>query len=280
MQAAARRLGVTPGAVSQQIKLLEARLGVALFERGNRTIRLTRAGGELLAGVAGAFRQIEDTLGVVERRHAVARPSLIVSTTGAFAADWLVPRLGAFARHKGTSVHIQTSPDLIQVGDGPAGADVAIRHGLGDWPGVEAVRLFQPQLLPVGSPELLARGPSIRRPADCLRYELLHDAEAADWRLWLKALGVADAGARALRGTRFADSMLLMRAALAGQGLALLRDIYARDAIAAGRLRVALDTPWPTPFAYYVVTAPRPRSAVVRSFRDWLLTEAAARETR
>lgn len=273
MQAAARRLGVTPGAVSQQIKLLEARLGVTLFERGNRSVRLTRAGGDLLAGVGEAFQQIEDALGAIERGHGRGRSSIAVSTTSAFAAGWLVPRLGGFtAHHPAMAVEILTTPDLVRIGTAPGSADLAVRHGLGSWAGMQAKRLLQPRLLPVGSPGLLAKGPPILRPADCLHYPLLHDPEAADWRLWLQAMGVADAS---LRGTRFADSILLARAAVAGQGLALLRDTYAMDEIAAGRLQVALDAPWPAQFAYYVVTAPGPRSPAVNAFSEWLLAEAA-----
>jgi LysR family glycine cleavage system transcriptional activator len=277
MQAAARKLGVTPGAVSQQIKELEARLGVALFERGNRAVRLTRAGEDLLAGIAGAFQQIEDALGAIKRDHE-GRYSLAVSTTSSFAASWLVPRLGGFvAQHPRIAVQILTTPDVVPVGAGPGGADLAIRHGLGDWAGVEAVRLLQPRLLPVGSPGLLANGPPVQRPADCLRYPLLHDPLAADWRLWLQAMGASDnVGPRVLRGTRFADSVLLTRAAIAGQGLALLCDAYVAEEIATGRLKVAFDAPWPAQFAYYVVTARYPRSPHIRAFRDWLLMEATA----
>ena len=275
MQAAARRLGITPGAVSQQVKLLEARLGMTLFERGNRSIRLTRAGGELLDGVGGAFQQIEDALNAIERGHGRGRSSLIVSTTGAFAANWLVPRLGSFvARHPATAVEILTTSDLVRVGAGPGSADLAIRHGLGDWAGLEAVRLLQPRLLPVGSPELLAKGTPIAKPADCLDYPLLHDQDAADWRLWLQAMGVPNVSLSALRGTRFADSILLARAAIAGQGLALLRDTYAMDEVAAGRLQVALDAPWPTQFSYYIVTTRGPRPPSVKAFSDWLRAEA------
>ena len=277
MQVAASKLGVTPEAVSQQVKLLEARLDIALFERGNRTIRLTPAGEQLLAGVAGAFQQIEAAFDAVERDRAPERSSLVVSTIGSFAATWLVPRLGGFvARYPGVDVRIQTTPDLVPLGTGPGTPGIAIRHGLGDWPGVEAVPLLRPRLVPVGSPALLAKGPPIRRPGDCLRYRLLHDPEAADWRLWLQAMGAADSVPRAGRGTRFADSILLLRAAAAGQGLALLRDTYAADDLAAGRLQVAFAAPWPTQFAYYVVTARRGAAPPARAFRDWLLSEAAA----
>jgi LysR family transcriptional regulator, glycine cleavage system transcriptional activator len=283
MKAAAHRLGVTPGAVSQQIKLLEARLGVALFERGNHTLLLTQAGRDLLAGVGAAFEQIEQAFQAATHDEAGRQPALTVSTTGAFAAAWLVPRLGAFvARHPGISVQILTTQELVSLEAGAGRADVAIRHGLGDWPRAKAIPLLRPRLLPVGSPGLLAKGPPIRRPADCLRYKLLHDPLAADWHLWLRAMEGTDgalperAAKDASRGTRFADSVLLMPAAVAGQGLALLRDTYAMDEIAGGRLEVAFDAPWPAQFAYYVVTARGDLPPRVQAFRQWLLSEAAA----
>jgi len=276
MQAAARRLGITPGAVSQQVKLLEARLGMVLFERGNRFIRLTRAGAALLDGVGGAFQQIEDALGAIDRLQGRGRTSLTVSTTSTFAANWLVPRLGGFvARHPAITVEILTTSDLVHVGAGPGNADLAIRHGLGDWAGMATIPLLRPRLLPVGSPALLAKGPPIAEPADCLAYPLLHDPETADWRLWLQAMGVDNVDASTLRGTRLADSTLLARAAVAGQGLALLRDTYAMDEIAAGRLQVALDAPWPMEFAYYIVTTRGTHLPTVKAFSDWLRAEAA-----
>lgn len=279
MKAAAHRLGVTPGAVSQQIRSLETRLGVALFERRNREVRLTRFGESLLADLADAFGRIEDALGRIERDRARHRPGLVVSTTGAFAATWLVPRLGRFtALHPRIAVQIQTTPDLVPVGAGPGSADVAIRHGLGDWPGLDAVRLLQPRLIPVGSAGLLAKGPPIHAPADCLRYPLLHDPDATDWRLWLRALGADHDDPRLAHGTRFSDSTLLVRAAVAGQGLALVRDTYVAEEIMVGRLKIAFDAPWPARFAYYVVTrrGARGRSPQIACFREWLLQEAAS----
>ena len=282
MKAASRRLGVTPGAVSQQIRSLEGRLGFALFERLNRQVRLTPRGRRLLADVAEAFATIEQALDEQALNgQALARTAgsgVVVSTTGAFAATWLVPRLGRFtAEHPGIEVQILTSSELVPLG-GPGEADVAIRHGLGEWPGCEAERLLQPRLLPVGSPELLSKGPAIRSPGDCLAYPLLHDAIAEDWRLWLRALGADYRDPRVQTGARFSDSTLLVRAALAGQGLALLRDTYVIEEIEAGRLRVALEAPWPAAFAYYVVSRPgvRRRKASVGRFVEWLMREAAA----
>lgn len=278
MKGAAAKLGVTSGAVSQQVKLLEARLGLLLFDRHNREVRLTAAGKRLHADVSDAFGRIEVALDQIQRDQTRHRRALVVSTTGSFAATWLVGRLGRFtARHPDIDVEILTSPELVPVGIGPGCADAALRHGLGTWPGLEAVSLLRPRLVPVGSPGLLADGALIGQPSDCLRYPLLHELRSEDWRLWLQAHGADHNDPRVARGSRLADAGLLVRAAVAGQGLALLRDTYVAEEVAAGRLRIALDAPWPARFAYYCVTLPgsdRARPQIAR-FKAWLLREAA-----
>ncbi|CAH2599447.1 LysR family transcriptional regulator [Rhodovastum atsumiense] len=278
MKAAAGALGVTPGAISQQVKALERRLGLPLFERHNRELRLTGTGRQLLDPLVDAFARIEAAVDATERatgghRH---RP-LLVSTSASFAAGWLVPRLGRFAAlYPGIEVRIDATSALVEVGRGPGSADVALRHGLGDYPGLEVVRFLMPRLVPVGSPSRLATGPRLSRAEDVLHYPLLQNSDGADWALWLRAQGGNDAEGRALRGTRFPDDHLLVRAAVAGQGLALVAEFHAAEEIAAGRLAVALDLPWPSRFAYYVLTRPGPgRPPAALAFRDWVLREAA-----
>lgn len=153
--------------------------------------------------------------------------------------------------------------------------DVALRHGLGDYPGLSADRFMVSVLVPVASPALLAEGPPIAAPADCLNYPLLHNSDRADWPIWLKAHGIED-NLRAGKGPSLGDDFLLVRAAEAGQGIALIRDLYAREEVAAGRLRIVLDCPWPTRFAYYIVTRPEARARpAVLAFVDWLTAEAS-----
>ena len=279
MKTAACRLGVTSGAVSQQVKLLERRLGRTLFERHNRAVRLTEDGKRLLDDVADAFVRIEEAVEAIRQDQVHDRSTLTVSTTASFAATWLVPRLGRFtARHRRIEVRVLTTPELVPFGGGPGYADLAIRHGLGRWPGVEAVHLLQPRLVPVGNTRLLADGPPIRCPEDCLNYPLLQDPMAVDWRLWLQALGANHRDPRSIRGTRFSDATLLARAAIAGQGLALLRDTYVADDIASGRLEIAIVAPWPAEFAYYIATRPgsERRNPQIARFKEWLLQEAAS----
>ena len=181
------------------------------------------------------------------------RHSLTVSTSASFAASWLVPRLGDFmARWPTIDVRVETTSRLVDLRRDHV--DVALRHGLGDYPGLTAVRFLSPQLVALARPELLAGGPPIAAPRDCLAYPLLQDSERADWRLWLAAHGVEDRRAR--RGPSFEDDYLAIRAAAAGQGIALVRDVYGGAEIASGELVRVLDLPTPTRFAYYVVIRP------------------------
>ncbi|HVV27295.1 MAG TPA: LysR substrate-binding domain-containing protein [Rhizomicrobium sp.] len=277
VKAAAAALGVTPGAVSQQLKTLEDRLGVMLFERGNREIHLTRAGQGLLGPVLKGFDRIEAALETFEARRRRRNAVLRVSTWSSFAATWLVPRLGRFtAAYPWIDLNLHVSPELVVIGRGPGAADIAIRHGMGRYDGLKAERLFQPRLVPVGSPDLLRKA-AVRTPADCLRVPLLQDEDGTDWSMWLRAFGVADPDGRAFRGPRMADDYLLIRAAIAGQGLALVRDTYARSEIAAGRLALVLDAPQPQRFAYWLVTRPGSvkQKPALAAFRKWILAEAA-----
>lgn len=272
VKAAAQALHVTPGAVSQQIRVLEDRLGVVLLERERLGMRLTEAGASVFPRLREAFLQIDQTMHDLESTK--ARRSLTVSTVATFAASWLVPRLGRFKQlHPDIEIRVEATSELVDLRRDRV--DVALRHGLGDYPGLEVLPLMAPVLTPVASPGFLkAHGAVIHEAGDCLSYPLLHDGDRADWPLWLKAHGVAD-DLRAERGSAFDDDFLLIRAAEAGQGLALVPQAYAQEEIAAGRLIQVLDKPWPARFAYYAVTRPgaadRPE---VRAFLDWIRDEA------
>lgn len=272
VKAAAQALHVTPGAVSQQIKLLEDRLGVVLLVRERQGMRMTEAGAAVHPALSEAFAQIDrvvDALAATKNRQ-----TLTVSTVATFAASWLVPRLGRFnARHPGIEVRVEATSALVDLRRDRV--DIALRHGLGDYPGLDVTPLMAPVLVPVASPGLVTAQAPVNTPEDCLAYPLLHDADRADWPLWLSAHGVAD-DARAERGSAFEDDFLLIRAAEAGQGLALVPEAYARDEIAAGRLVQVLDKPWPSRFAYYIVSRPgASRRPEVRAFMDWVMEEAA-----
>ena len=273
IKAAADALHVTSGAVSQQIRLLEERCGVPLFVRERQGMRLTEAGASVHPVLAGAFAQIAGAAQMLE--DAGVRQTLTVSTVATFAASWLVPRLGRFRlRHPQIEVRVEATSALVDLQRDRV--DVALRHGLGVYPGLHATRLMAPVLVPVASPGLLAGKPAPRAIVDCLSYPLLHDSDRADWPLFLAAHGAPD-DARAARGSAFEDDFLLIRAAEAGLGLALVPQQHARAEIAAGRLVQVLELPWPARFAYYVVSRPDAASRpAVQAFLQWLQAEAQA----
>ncbi|QXH48757.1 LysR family transcriptional regulator [Pseudomonas xanthosomatis] len=249
LKAAAERMGVTPGAISQQIRLLEDRLGVTLLTRSRYGVQLTEAGSSLYPGLSRGFGQIESAL--LDLQALTRSNTLTISTQPSFASSWLVPRLPDFnAQYPQIDVRVQSTAELVDLLRDPV--DIALRHGLGDYPGVESIPLLAPVLLPVASPGLLAGGPALDEPKDCLHYPLLQDADRADWSLWLKAHGV-EPDSRSRRGPSFDEDLLLLRAAASGQGIALVQAQHAEEDLASGRLVVALDRPWPSRFAYYLV---------------------------
>lgn len=271
LKAAAEVMGVTPGAVSQQLKLLSDRTGVTLFIRNRHGVALSPAGAQVYPALLRAFDTIQDSMAVLEAIN--GRQTLTISTVPGFAASWLVPRLGRFTEeHPDIEVRVEASSALVDLRRDRI--DIAIRHGLGEYPGLVSRHLASPVFLPVASPGLLAKGKPIRKPIDCLKYPLLQDSDRSDWRLWYKALGVAD-DPRIERGVAFDDDVLLIRAAEAGQGIALARDVYVQAEVASGRLVVALDQPWPSEFAYYAVTLPgADGKPAIASFLGWLQGEA------
>ena len=260
IKAAAEALHVTSGAVSQQIRLLEERVGMALFTRERQGLRLTEAGARVHPTLLAAFAQIASASQALE--DMLGRQTLTVSTVATFAAAWLVPRLGRFnQRHPHIEVRVEATSALVDLRRDRV--DVALRHGLGDYPGLHVTRLVAGQL-------------PIATPGDCLRYPLLHDTDRADWPLWLAAHGAPE-HAQAVRGSAFEDDFLLIRAAEAGQGLALVPQLYAQEEIAAGRLVQVLDLPWPARFAYYLVTRPDAATRpAVQAFMAWIGEEAQA----
>ena len=270
MKEAATVLAVTPGAVSQRIRLLEETAGQALFMRTGDGVELSAPGRELFASLEQPFQAIE----AIDRelRLGASRKRVVVSAMQSFAATWLVPRLGGFARLcPEVEVVLETSSRLIDLKREPV--DLAVRHGLGKYPGLESAWLMAPELIVVASPGLMKPKAPILTPADCLRYPLLHGPRRKDWPIWLEAHGVADPNST--KGHAFSDRQLIIAAAIAGQGLALVHDVEAEEPLRSGTLVRPLTISWPAEFAYYAVATPESlRKPIVRRFRDWLVEEA------
>ena len=221
MRDAALTLSLTPGAISQRVRELEELAGCRLFSRTPAGVTLSEAGQSLFATLDEPLRRIDDA------RRELEIPStrrVRVSTMASFAANWLVPRLPRFSKlHPHIDIELETDSRIVDLKREPV--DIAIRHGLGDYPGLVAVPLIAPELIVVASPSLLQGCAAIESAADRLAFPLLHDLERADWRLWFEAQGV-QVPAR-LSGVSFSDDHLMVKAAVTGQGLALVRDTYA-----------------------------------------------------
>ena len=268
---AAAELNVTQAAISHQVKALEARLGVVLFRRLNRALRLTAAGEGYLPAVRDAFDAIAAATDRLYADEAGGR--LTITTIHSFAAAWLLPRLLRFhVFHPEIDVLLDAADEIVDLARG--GVDLAIRYGNGNWPGMRAELWMTEDIFPVCSPDLVAGPAPLRAPADLRHQTLLHDDMRVNWRVWLDAAGVA--GVDSDSGPGFTDSRLVLQAAIGGHGVALARSLLVADDLAAGRLVRPFEIALPAGFAYYIVTAPedwdRPK---VRAFREWLEAEKA-----
>jgi LysR family glycine cleavage system transcriptional activator len=273
---AAEELCVTQGAVSHQVKALEAELGLKLFNRERQRLVITEAGRAYLEVVRDALDRIAaGTERLLQRQSAGA---LTVSTSPNFAAKWLVHRLGRFAEaHPG--IDLRVSASLHHVDFAREDVDLAIRHGDGRASGLHVARLCAEVLAPVCSPKLLRGRSGLRTPADLARHTLLHVDDRNDWVKWLDAARVSNVDLS--RGPVLNQASMTLDAAADGQGVALARSALAAWDLINGRLVRPFELSLPVPYAYWIVcpkaTAKLPK---IVTFRDWLLAEAAEDERR
>src|SRR6266496_3982445 len=187
---AAEELCVTQGAVSHQVKALEARLGVKLFNRERQRLVITEAGRDYLAVVRDALDRIAvGTERLIQRQSSGV---LTISTSPDFAAKWLVHRLGRFAEAH-PHIDLRVSATMHHVDFAREEIDLAVRHGDGHWAGLDVVRLCSEELFVVCSPKLLSGRPRLRNPSDLLKFPLLHLDDRKDWARWLETAGMEDA---------------------------------------------------------------------------------------
>jgi LysR family glycine cleavage system transcriptional activator len=268
---AAEELCVTQGAVSHQVKALEAELGLKLFNRERQRLVITQAGRDYLIVVRDAFDRIaQGTERLLQRQSGGA---LAVSVSPNFAAKWLVHRLGRFAEaHPRIDLRISAQPHHVDFAR--EDIDLVIRHGDGNFAGLHATRLCTEQVFPVCSPKLVAGRNPLRLPSDLSRYTLIHATDREGWSQWLEFAGVA--GVDSSRGLVLDQASMAIDAAVDGQGVALSRTaLVARDLI-SGRLIRPFDIAMAASFGYWIVcpkaTAKLPKIVV---FTEWLLAEAA-----
>lgn len=276
---AADELGLTPAAVSHQIKEMEEQLGLVLFTRNSRSMQLTPAGSVLLEATAEALGLLRRATGRA-RQLARGETRLRLSLGARFATQWLLPRLPRF---RAAHPQIELSFDISdEVRDFDADdIDAAIRFGTGRDPHTLAVRLFDARVIPVCSPALLQSGPPLASPADLLGHTLCHvdcmvDGQVwPNWPMWMAAAGVE--GLDAGRCIAFTDSSHVVQAVLDGGAVGLVeQDLVAED-LARGRLVRLFDIAvgLGSAYAYHLLYPRRSQGQpAIEALRAWVLQEA------
>lgn len=268
---AAVELGMTQAAVSYQIKLIEERLGVALFMRANRRVTLTPIGKRIAPLVASAFDSLDDAFSIARSDNDAV---LTVSCSMTFGPNWLAPRIGTFqTAHPELAVRLHTSNNLVDfVRDD---VDAAIRGGDGDWPGLKAHFLMRMPVVAFASPAYLAGVPPVSTPDDVLRLNRISPDDIW-WTTWREQIGGALPADPVVSGVRLDSQMMEGSAALAGNGVAVLNPVLWQSDISAGRLVPVLDAVAFDQSDFWLVYPDHKRAAPkIRAFRDWMLNEIA-----
>ena len=281
---AADELGLTPAAVSHQIKEIEDQLDLVPFTRTCRTIRLTDAGYVLLDASVDALDLLNRA---VSRARKMTRGTALLKVTldAQFATKWLMRRVDDFRTQKpGIELRFDITYDVrdFDLDD----VDVGIRFGTGKYPGLITHRLFENIIIPVCSPALLASGPPLKEPRDLFNHTLAHiewsrqGVTWPNWRMWMQAAGVDDFDDS--RTLVFGSSTDATQAALDGNAVALADFAMVANDLSQGRLvrPFELGIKVAPEFAYFLVYPETAKDdARVIAFREWLLDEVAKTPT-
>ena len=283
---AAQELHVTQSAVSHQIKALETWLGVALVARDGRSLALTAQGTAYLPSLSSALDLMAQATARVERQ--THRERLTVNALPTLAAQWLIPQLARFCE-QAPDIDVQLVTTASVLDFEPAAFEVSVRclsaadlaalQARPGWRGVQFGRFLPDAVTPVCSPDWLARGVALKKPADLRRHTLLHSRSTPQlWRQWFTAAG---AGAvRAAGELVFDHAHLAVQAAVQGLGVALGSPALVADALRGG----LLVTPFPACVLhekdFYWMRPPRSaEDAAARAFCGWLQASGAAHAT-
>jgi LysR family transcriptional regulator, glycine cleavage system transcriptional activator len=271
---AARELSVTPGALSQQVRLLEDYYGVKLFRRHNRRISLTDEAAAVMTDLETGFDRL--SAAVLKLQSHGGGGLITVTAPPTLALKWLVHRLGDFAHaHPNIEVNLDSTDRIVELRR--EGVDLAIRYGRADYPGLRTETLAEETLTPACAPSYLQTH-DLRQPSDLLHAALIHDRTLADhasfptWVTWLAQAGVE--GEPSQGALHFSSSVTAIQAALDGHGVVLGRSLTIEEDVAAGRLA----TPFPhirsRGWAYHLAYPPEALATrKVAAFRDWLVDQ-------
>lgn len=278
---AAAELGVTATAVGQLVRSLEDWVGQPVFRRsrsGKERLGVTEEARTALEDISRGLDALEE--GMRRLRGPKARAAVLVTASQALVANWLIFRLERFTRrHRSIDVRLDVSDRLLDLTNGEA--DVGVRCGLGEWKGVRATKLMDEDAIAVASPLILPSGSMAM--TEWLGGQILIDdatqhrgAGFPSWQDWLSHVGAASSGGRPT--LRINATAAVVQAAVAGQGVALVRRALVANELATRRLcELFPERRWPIRWAYYVVAAPKSlRRRDVAAFYEWLVDDVAA----
>lgn len=274
---------MTAAAVGQQVRALEAWLGTPLFRRiGGPPARL-----ELTDDAAAALPDLIEgfdrlAAGLQRLKRPRSDKSIKVTAPPAFAAKWLMPRLGKFRdTYPEVDAQVEASDQLVDFA--AQGVDIGVRFGNGRWRGLTSTHLVEEEIFPVCSPAFLSQHGTPAAPSDLHRFTLIHDTSIRfdirfpGWSHWLRLAGAQNVDHH--RGITINSSSAVTQSAIDGQGIALGRSLIVKDDLLAGRLvRLFEVVTCPTGWAYYIVHLPdafeRPK---IVAFKEWLQLEMKIR---
>jgi len=269
---AAKELHVTPGAISQQVRVLEEQLGTTLFRRSRRNVALTAAGSAILPDVQAGFASLSRVLDDSLRRH--HGRTLTISVAPSFASKWLLPRLPEFSAQF-PDIELRISATVGLVDFATEEVDLAIRFGNGRYGDLKTELLFREALCPMCSPKLVTPKRPLDSPSDLRHFRLIHDLsipgqqDENGWAQWLALAGAAEVNAN--RGTRFSLAELALQAAVDGAGVVLGRLALAGKDLLEGRLYRPFALVLPLDMSYFLVMPGKKQERPeLQSFKIWL----------
>ncbi len=274
LKLACEELHLTPGAVSQQVRELERRLEVQLFDRTSGRYELTPRGELLVKHLTRCFDDLEQAVAELQAQAEPRRLRLKLAPT--FAVRWFAPRLVSFLSHSpGVDLEVATlSADTeMNVDD----CDFLVRVGAPPWPDQDAIFVFRDELVPVCSPQLAAQ---LRVPSDLREHTLLHSLLREDnWVVWLHSAGLDPSWAQ--HGARFSNAALACEAAAGGGGIAMTQWAYVEHDLKIGRLVVPFEHHALTGKGYYITNCKyRSSETKIANFQAWVQGQLDAERNR
>ena len=267
---AAQELHVTPGAISQQVKLLEENLGLRLFERRARQVQLTAEGREFYQAISKPLRTIAQAAARLRPEQKRVR----ISTVPTFATRWLTPRMADFTRQN-PHIEVSVSAEAALVDFERENCDIALRYAAQPTPGLNSMPFYTERVVPVCSPLYLQQLGCDTHTFLWEKAVLIHDISNWSWNDWLRTYHLLERN-QSQSGLHFSHAMLAIAAAISHQGVTLTSADYVQTELQNGSLIMLDYMPWQTGYRFYLTWPKRPLSPAAQACLQWLQQQAEA----